>query len=83
LERQVFYQQRRWIIKTLKPFSYFKPATAAEAVGLLVRYQGKSKIIAGGTDLMVLMKERVLTPENVIDIKSIPWVLPRLEIWLP
>ncbi len=42
-----------------------------EAAFLLARYENKAKIIAGGTDLMVMMKDRILTPDNIINIKSI------------
>lgn len=58
-------------IKTIKPFVYHKPKSVMDAASLLIRYENKVKIIAGGTDLMVMMKDRVLTPENIIDIKSI------------
>ena len=58
-------------IKTLKPFVYHNPDSVMEAASQLTRYENKATIIAGGTDLMVMMKDRTLTPDNIINIKSI------------
>ena len=58
-------------IKTIKPFVYHNPKSIMDAASLLTRYENKVKIIAGGTDLMVMMKDRVLAPENIVNIKSI------------
>jgi carbon-monoxide dehydrogenase medium subunit len=52
-------------------FEYIKPATLEEAVDLLDKYKGKAKILSGGTDLAVLIKEDVLTPDLLIDIKGL------------
>jgi carbon-monoxide dehydrogenase medium subunit len=52
-------------------FDYKKPATIDEAVEILAQYGDKAKILAGGTDLVVMIKEDILTPEMVIDIKGI------------
>ena len=56
---------------TLKAFNYLTPQTLAEATSLLARYKDEAKVIAGGTDLVPLMKERVITPKYLIDIKQI------------
>ncbi len=53
-------------------FEYLEPETIEEALTLLNRYQGKSKIIAGGTDLMLQMRNKAIKPEYVIDITRIP-----------
>jgi carbon-monoxide dehydrogenase medium subunit len=39
---------------------------------LLRQYRGKARIIAGGTDLVVRMKQKLMTPEYVVDITGIP-----------
>ncbi len=52
-------------------FDYKKVKTAEEAVVLLAKYGDKAKILAGGTDLTVQIKEDFATPELVIDIKEI------------
>jgi len=58
-------------MKTLKEFNYLTPQTVAEAVSLLAKYKGEATLIAGGTDLLVMMKERTITPKYVITMKPI------------
>jgi carbon-monoxide dehydrogenase medium subunit len=53
-------------------FEYFEPATLAEAVALLGRANGKASVLAGGTDLLVEIKEHLRRPASVINIKQIP-----------
>ncbi|WP_206808806.1 FAD binding domain-containing protein [Paradesulfitobacterium ferrireducens] len=52
-------------------FEYFAPRTPAETLELLGRFGSKAKILAGGTDLMILMKNRAIQPECVIDINQV------------
>jgi xanthine dehydrogenase YagS FAD-binding subunit len=58
----------------MKKFTHFNASTVEEAVSLLRRYQGKANLIAGGTDLLGKMKDRILPtyPEAVVNIKTIP-----------
>jgi carbon-monoxide dehydrogenase medium subunit len=51
---------------------YFQPETVGDAVSLLTTYGERAKILAGGTDLLVLMRSRALRPECIIDITRIP-----------
>ncbi len=59
------------MIGKLKEFVYLEPSTLSEAISLLEKYNGKAKILAGGTDLVVQMKQRKLAPEFIINIKNI------------
>lgn len=52
----------------LPSFEYFAPTTVEELAALLARYGEKAKVLAGGTDLLVAMKDRLLRPAYVIDI---------------
>ena len=54
-------------------FEYFVPQTAREAVEVLQAHP-EAKLLAGGTDLLVQMKERVRTPGALVDIRRIPGV---------
>lgn len=56
----------------MKSFDYHKPASLGEAAALLRGKPASVSIIAGGTDLLVLMKEQVIAPKRVVDIKAIP-----------
>ena len=56
----------------LPQFEYVKPASLEEGLDALQKSGRNAKILAGGTDLLVNMKYRVVRPEIVISIKSIP-----------
>lgn len=58
--------------RLLKPFEYLEPETVEEAVQLLSKYGDKAKVLAGGTDLLISMKKRKITPQYVVYIKGIP-----------
>jgi len=51
---------------------YYDARTIDEAVSLLDEYRGGAKIIAGGIDLVGLMKNKVLIPGALINIKNMP-----------
>lgn len=55
----------------MKDFEYFSAKTVDEALDLLSRYRDRVKIIAGGQSLLVLMRQGLISPEYVIDIKGI------------
>ena len=56
----------------MRRFEYFEPASLDEAVALLGRYDGAANLLAGGTDLLVEIKEQLRRPDQLIDIKKIP-----------
>ncbi len=51
-------------------FEYSAPATLEEALGLLA--DGERKVLAGGMSLVPLMKLRLATPEQVVDLGRVP-----------
>src|SRR5215510_11722481 len=55
----------------MKAFEYASPATKEQAVSLLGAQWGETEILAGGTDLLSLMKEYLSTPKRVVNIKEI------------
>jgi len=55
----------------MQPFEYANPQTLQEALGLLAPQWGQTEILAGGTDLLSLMKEYIHTPRRVVNIKNI------------
>ncbi len=56
----------------MKNFNYIKPKDLAEASRLLKTYGADGVPFAGGTDLLGLMKDGIIKPSTVIDLKSIP-----------
>jgi xanthine dehydrogenase YagS FAD-binding subunit len=55
----------------MKAFEYVSPNTRAQAVSLLATAWGNTEILAGGTDLLALMKDDVVTPKRLVNIKDI------------
>lgn len=55
----------------MKNFTYYRPATAEQAVGLLDTKWGHAEVLAGGTDLLDLQKEYVAQPEKVVSLSGI------------
>lgn len=55
----------------LPKFDFHEPKTLNEACQILAEYGTKAKLIAGGTDLMVNMKKKILSPQQVVSISRI------------
>ncbi len=55
----------------IPPFEYKIPKTIEEACDLLWQAEGKSKIIAGGTDLVIGLRNGDQSPQVIIDITRI------------
>ncbi|MEM3703321.1 MAG: xanthine dehydrogenase family protein subunit M [Candidatus Bathyarchaeia archaeon] len=58
----------------MKRFEHFNAKTINEAISLLEKYDGMAKVIAGGTDLIRILKDDILTnyPKAIINLKTIP-----------
>ncbi|MDY7034965.1 MAG: xanthine dehydrogenase family protein subunit M [Thermodesulfobacteriota bacterium] len=57
---------------TLPEFDYFSCRTLAEACSLLAAHKDEARVLAGGTDLLIKMKHKKMTPQYLIDIKRVP-----------
>ena len=55
----------------MQAFEYVSPANVQEAVSLLGATWNDAQILAGGTDLISLMKDYVASPKRVVNIKGI------------
>ena len=55
----------------MKRFEYLEPTTLDEAVALLARHGANANLLAGGTDLLVEIKEQLRAPDYVISITRI------------
>ena len=56
----------------MKDFEYEAPATIQDAVALLSANNGKAKLLAGGTDIIVQLREGLRDADLVVDVKHIP-----------
>ncbi|OIN99934.1 MAG: FAD-binding protein [Elusimicrobia bacterium CG_4_10_14_0_2_um_filter_56_8] len=53
-------------------FEYVKPKDMEEALHVFSLYREKARALAGGTDLVVRLKENLARPEVVVDVKGLP-----------
>jgi CO/xanthine dehydrogenase FAD-binding subunit len=53
---------------------YAKPKTAPEAARLLAAESGVTRVLAGGTDVLVQLKAGMIEPALIVDIKAIPGI---------
>ncbi len=58
-------------MRRLPRFDYHAPATADEAAALLDRHRGEAGLIAGGTDLLISMKNRLAVPGHLISLSAV------------
>ena len=55
----------------LPRFDYHEPASIDEACEIMATYGPKAKLLAGGTDLMVNMKKKILAPDHIVCLSNI------------
>jgi CO/xanthine dehydrogenase FAD-binding subunit len=55
-----------------KEFQYLRPTTLEEATRILADHAGSARILAGGTDLVAWLRDDVIAPDLLVDIKQIP-----------
>ena len=55
----------------MNAFEYARPQTAQEAVGMLAPRWGEVEILAGGTDLLSLMKGYLAMPKRVVSLQGV------------
>ncbi|HLN57975.1 MAG TPA: FAD binding domain-containing protein, partial [Thermoanaerobaculia bacterium] len=56
----------------MRPFEYASARTKAQAVGLLGASFDQAEVLAGGSDLLALMKDDIIRPRRLVSIKEIP-----------
>jgi CO/xanthine dehydrogenase FAD-binding subunit len=56
----------------MRAFEYVRPATLAEAIALLDRHGPGARPLAGGTDLVIRLRDGSIRPDVVFDVKAIP-----------
>src|SRR5581483_10710974 len=57
---------------TIKKFDLLQPTSLQEACGLLQEHADEASLIAGGTALLIMLRERVYQPPYLIDLKTVP-----------
>ena len=55
----------------MRPFTYVRPVTLSEASALLEEHGPAASVLAGGTDLLVALRNGAIAPQVVVDVKHI------------
>ncbi len=56
----------------LASFDYVRPASPQEVTRLLLKSDGQARLFMGGTDVFVRMRDGVIAPKLLIDVKHLP-----------
>lgn len=63
----------------MQTFAYERPTSVAEAVGLLDGVSD-ARVLAGGTDLIIRLRDGTMRPSLVVDVKRIAALRPAIEV---
>jgi carbon-monoxide dehydrogenase medium subunit len=55
----------------MRPFAYARPSSLGEAIGLLAEDPTDARVLAGGTDLIIRLRDGTYRPSLVVDIKGV------------
>ncbi|HEX3428632.1 MAG TPA: FAD binding domain-containing protein [Candidatus Limnocylindrales bacterium] len=55
----------------MRPFAWEQPDRLADAVALLAAHGPRARLLAGGTDLIIRLRDRSIEPDVVIDVKRV------------
>jgi carbon-monoxide dehydrogenase medium subunit len=60
----------------VRSFEYARPETLAQAIALLEHEGERARVLAGGTDLVIRLRDGTYEPAVVVDVKRIPELAP-------
>jgi CO/xanthine dehydrogenase FAD-binding subunit len=63
----------------VRPFSYARPTDLPAAIALLAEHAPDAHVLAGGTDLIIRLRDGTYAPALVVDVKQVPELAPRIE----
>ena len=63
----------------MQRFAYERPGTLGEAIGLLVAHRRGGRPLAGGTDLIIRLRDRTISAAVVVDVKRVPELAPGIR----
>src|SRR4051812_2150132 len=55
----------------MQSFTYERPTALADAVAILAELGDEARILAGGTDLIIRLRDRSIRPRVVVDVKRV------------
>jgi carbon-monoxide dehydrogenase medium subunit len=57
---------------TKMKFDYMEASSIEEVVSILTEYDGIAKVLAGGTDLLLQIRNKLIKPKYLVDIEKVP-----------
>jgi len=63
----------------MQRFAYERPSSLTDAIGLLVAEGDAARPLSGGTDLIIQLRDRSVTPRVVVDVKGVPKLAPGIR----
>ena len=63
----------------MQPFTYARPTTLAATIALLARHGSAARLLAGGTDLIIRLRDGTLEPTVVVDLKHVAELAPGIH----
>ena len=63
----------------MQRFTYERPGDLREAIGLLVAHGPAARPLAGGTDLIIRLRDRTIDAGVVVDVKGVPELAPGIR----
>lgn len=64
----------------MQPFLYARPASLDEAVALLDQHGPDARVLVGGTDLIIRLRDGTLRPSVVVDVKRVAELRPGIRV---
>jgi len=64
----------------MRPFTYARPDTLADAVALLAERGPDARVLAGGTDLIIRLRDGSVRPALVVDVKRVSELAPGIRV---
>jgi carbon-monoxide dehydrogenase medium subunit len=66
----------------MRPFAYERPASLGEAFDILAEHgDGRARLLAGGTDLLIRLRDGTFRPHVVVDVKKIAEIDDGVREW--
>ena len=56
----------------MREFEFLQPKSIAEAIAMRVEHGDRLVVYDGGTDLVIQLRDRLIAPDSVMDVKKIP-----------
>jgi len=64
----------------MQQFAYERPTELTDAIGLLLSDGAAARPLAGGTDLIIRLRDRTIETGVVVDVKRIPELAPEIRV---